>query len=117
YDAEVWYYRGNGAVDIVPDHAFDLRQYADRGVILYGNRTTNSAWSKLLNDSPIQVTREALTIGTNTFRGSDLAAYFTWPRPDSEIASVAVVTGTGLAGLHATDANQYFAVRPGPGEI
>jgi hypothetical protein len=32
-----------------------------------------------------------------------------WPRPDSEVASVAVVTGSGLKGMKAADANQYFA--------
>lgn len=113
YDAEVWYYRGNGAVDIIADHHFDPSKYADRGVILYGNATTNAAWNKLLKDSPIQVTRDAIVMGGNTLRGEDLAAYFTWPRHDSDIASVAVITGTGLPGLRATEANQYFAAGSG----
>lgn len=56
YDAEVWYYRGNGAVDIVADKDFNLNKYRDRGVILYGNKSTNSAWDILLKDCPIQVT-------------------------------------------------------------
>jgi hypothetical protein len=40
-----------------------------------------------------------------------LFEYFRWHKinPDSKIASVAAVTGTGLAGMHAADANQYFA--------
>lgn len=113
YDAEVWYYRGNGAVEIISDADFRPDRYADRGVILYGNANTNSAWSSLLANCPIQVTRDAIRAGDETFRGNDLAAYFTWPRPDSDIASVAVVTGTGLPGLRAADANQYFAAGAG----
>lgn len=109
FDAEMWYYRGNGAVEIVPDTRFNPANYPDRGVILYGNASTNKAWNQLLNDCPIQVTRDRITAGSQTFEGGDLAAYFVWPRKDSEIASVAVVTGTGLSGLNATEPNQYFA--------
>ena len=113
FDAEVWYYRGNGAVDIVADHVFDPVKYADRGVILYGNASNNSAWNKLLAKCPIRVTRDRISFGTRTMTGDDLAAYFIWPRADSNSASVAVISGTGLTGLHAADANQYFAAGSG----
>lgn len=109
YDAEVWYYRGNGAVDVIPDHQFTSAKYPDRGVILYGNSATNSAWSKLLSSCPIVVTRDRVTIGSTVYQGTDLGGYFVWPRPDSETASVGVITGTGLPGLQAAEANQYFA--------
>ena len=113
YDAEVWYYRGNGSVEIFSDREFDPARFPDRGIILYGNASTNSAWSKLLKSCPIQVFRDRVAIGSKTFSGNDLGAYFIWPRADSRIASVAVITGTGLAGLRATEANQYFAAGSG----
>ncbi|MEX1239525.1 MAG: prolyl oligopeptidase family serine peptidase [Cyclobacteriaceae bacterium] len=113
YDAEVWYYRGNGAVDIIRDQDFNPAKYPDRGIVLYGNSATNSAWNKLLNECPIQVFPDRVTLGAETFRGIDLATYFVWPRPDSDVASVAVISGTGLAGLNATEANQYFAAGSG----
>ncbi|WP_128544708.1 prolyl oligopeptidase family serine peptidase [Larkinella soli] len=109
YDAETWYYRGNGAVDIVSDREFDPRQYPDRGVVLIGNATTNRAWNRLLADCPIQVSRGQVTVGGERLTGDDLSAYFTWPRPDSPTASVAVIAGSGLPGMKAADANQYFA--------
>ncbi|MFT2008479.1 alpha/beta hydrolase-fold protein [Pontibacter sp. 13R65] len=109
YDAEVWYYRGNGAVDMVADKDFKAAAYADRGVIIYGNATTNSAYKKLLAKCPIQVQRGNIKVGDKTYQGDDLGAYFMWPRADSEVASVAVITGTGLKGMQAADANQYFA--------
>ncbi|CCH52030.1 hypothetical protein BN8_01001 [Fibrisoma limi BUZ 3] len=109
FDAETWYYRGNGAVDIVADKAFDPARYANRGVILYGNQTTNRAWNALLANCPIQVSRGQLTVGSQRYTGDGLGTYFVWPRQDSPVASVAVVAGTGMPGLQAANANQYFA--------
>jgi dienelactone hydrolase len=113
YDAEVWYYRGNGAVDIVADKDFSPAAYAHRGVVLYGNASTNGAWKKLLARCPIQVKRGEILVGKQKYAGDDLGAYFMWPRADSEVASVAVVTGSGLKGMRAADANQYFAAGSG----
>lgn len=69
FDAETWYYRGNGSVDIIADAAYTPEKYEDRGVILYGNKTTNSAWNILLSDCPIQVERNKITAGNKTFTG------------------------------------------------
>lgn len=109
YDAETWYYRGNGAVDIVADKDFSVDKYKDRGVIIYGNKTTNKAWNLLLGDSPIQVERNRITAGTESWQGDDLSAYFVRPIKGSEIASVGVISGTGIKGMNAAIANQYFA--------
>jgi poly(3-hydroxybutyrate) depolymerase len=109
YDAETWYYRGNGAVDIIPDKEFNIEKYRDRGVIIYGNKNTNTAWRTLLSDCPIQVERNKITAGNNTWSGDDLAAYFVWPIKGSSVASVGAVTGTGAKGMKAANANQYFA--------
>ena len=132
YDAETWYYRGNGAVDIIADKDFSLAGYKDRGVILYGNKSTNKAWNQLLNDCPIQVERNKIMAGGTTWNGDDLSAYYVWPIRNSDKALVAVIGGSGLKGMKAADANQYFAgasgfpdfmiygfemLRKGPGEI
>lgn len=109
YDAETWYYRGNGAVDIVADKDFIIDRYRGRGVILFGNATTNAAWKILLSDCPIQVERGNIKAGNRQWKGDDLGAYFIWPIRSSAITSVAVVGGTGLKGMNAGNANQYFA--------
>jgi hypothetical protein len=46
--------------------------------------------------------------GSKTYSGDDLATYFVRPRADS-VCSVGVVAGTGIKGMNATFANQYFA--------
>lgn len=109
YDAETWYYRGNGAVDIIADKDFQLAAYKERGVIIFGNKNTNSAWGKLLSDCPIQVERNKVTAGSNVWKGDELSAYFVWPILSSAVASVGVISGTGVKGMKAANANQYFA--------
>ena len=106
YDAETWYYRGNGAVDVVADRAFSADAYAGRGIILYGNASTNGAWKLLLRDCPIQVERGRVSLGDRVWTGDSLGAYFVWPSHQSPVASVAVISGSGLPGMQAANANQ-----------
>jgi hypothetical protein len=109
YDAETWYYRGNGAVDIIADKEFSLSKYKDRGIILYGNKNTNAAWEILLSDCPIQVERNKISAANKAWQGDDLSAYFVWPIHNSDNASVAAISGSGIKGMNAANANQYFA--------
>jgi hypothetical protein len=109
YDAETWYYRGNGAVDIVADRAYSAAAYPGRSVILFGNASTNAAYRGLLSECPILLERGKITAGERIFSGDSLAAYFVWPLRNSSIGCVAVIGGTGLHGMEAANANQYFA--------
>ncbi|HEY3267809.1 MAG TPA: prolyl oligopeptidase family serine peptidase [Armatimonadota bacterium] len=108
FDAETFWYRGNGAIDVVPDSAFSTAAYRDRGVILYGNADTNAAWKALLSDSPIQVTRRGVSIGGRHIAGEDLACAFVRPRKDSSLACVAVVAPVGGAGRALADGMAYL---------
>lgn len=108
FDAESFWYRGNGSIDVVPDVQFDPTREKDRGVILYGNADSNRAWQGLLGASPVQVRRGGIRIGSREVQGSDLAVLFLRPRPGSEIASVGVVGGSGAVGMRLTDRVPYF---------
>ncbi|MBM3213395.1 alpha/beta hydrolase [Candidatus Poribacteria bacterium] len=108
YDSEQWWYRGNGSVEIIDDAAFSPSEYTDRSVILYGNADTNAAWSVLLPDCPVRVTRGSVAIGDRAVQGDDLACLFVYPRADSDTASVGVVSGTGIVGSRLTDRLPYF---------
>jgi hypothetical protein len=95
-------------VDIVADKEFTVAKYSGRNVIIYGNATTNSAWPMLLKDCPLQITRAGVKAGNNHWGGDDLAAYFVWPQAGGT-TSVGVVAATGVNGMNAAFANQYFA--------
>ena len=109
YDVETWYYRGNGAVDMIADKEYSQQRYPGRNVIIYGNASTNSAYRLLLDGCPLSVERNSIKAGDQTWTGGDLGAYFVWPMKGSSINSVGVITGTGVKGMQAANANQYFA--------
>lgn len=109
FDAEQWWVRGNGAVEIVADTEFDPRQFPDRGLIVYGNADSNAAYNLLLKDAPVQLGKGAVRIGERKLDGDDLTMLFSYPRPDSAVASVAVVGGTGIAGMRVADRIGYFS--------
>ncbi len=108
FDAESLWYRGNGSVRIVLDKDFFPPAYQDRNVLLYGNAATNSAWAGLLPDSPISVGEGKAAVGGKEFTGGDLACLFIRPRPGSETACVAAVSGTGAVGMRMAGRVPYF---------
>lgn len=113
FDAESFWYRGNGAVEVMPDTAFDPARHRDRGVILYGHAEMNAAWAALLGGSPVQVHRGEVRVGDRVVRREDAACLFLQPRPDSDVASVGVVAGSGLQGLRLTHRLPYFLAGTG----
>jgi pimeloyl-ACP methyl ester carboxylesterase len=108
FDAENFWYRGNGCIPIVRDADFDPAKDRDRNVILYGNADTNSAWKPLLGQGPVAVKSGSVVLGGRETKGDDLACLFVRPRPDSDVAAVAAVTGTGISGLRLTDRLPFF---------
>lgn len=108
YDAEQFWVRGNGSVDLVSDVQFQPSEELDRNVILYGNAETNAAWDPLLAASPVQVRRGSIRLGDREIPGEDLACLFLRPRPGSDRAAVGVIAGSGLAGMRLTDRLSYF---------
>jgi hypothetical protein len=109
FDSEVFWYIGNGSVDIVTDKEYLAGGYKDRNVILYGNSDTNAAWKKLLVGSPIQVKRGEIEVGSKSFAGDNYTALFLRPIPGSALASVGVVAGTGGLGQRAANRMTVFS--------
>ncbi|MBN2356180.1 hypothetical protein JXO59_08705 [candidate division KSB1 bacterium] len=108
FDAETFWYQGNGSVDIIADHQFNALEEKDRNVILYGNADGNSAWRILLKDSPVQVNNGRVTFGKRRLIGDGYACLFIRPRLGSDNASVGAVAGSGLAGMRLTDNRPYL---------
>lgn len=108
FDAETFLYRGNASVRLIKDTEFNAAKYPDCGVILYGNASNNAAWHKLLSKCPLSVKNNEIIFGARHYKGTNLGCYFTWPRDDSNDASVGIIAGTGIEGMKACYANQYF---------
>jgi hypothetical protein len=108
FDAESFWYRGNGSLEVVSDKAFDPSQDRDRNVVLYGNADTNIQWATLLGSAPVDVRASKIRVGDREFPGADLGIYFVRPREGSAVASVGAVAWTGPAGWAAVQPVQYF---------
>lgn len=108
YDAETFWYQGNGSIDVIRDRDFQASEEIDRNVVLYGNANTNSAWRALLGDSPVQVRRGQVLLGKEKIEGGDLGVLVIRPRPGSDLASVGAVAGTGIVGMRLTDVRPYL---------
>lgn len=108
FDAETFWYRGNGGVVVVADRDASLAVEPDRNVVLYGNADNHASWRSLLGESPIQVRRGGVTLGERRFEGDDLGALFIRPRPDSDTACVAAIAASGPAGARALERLPVF---------
>ncbi len=113
YDAETFWYRGNGSVEVIEDSDYKSESFPGRNVILYGHRESNAAWKVLLGKSPVQVGRGRIRIGDpkaggRVLQGTDLACLFVQPLPGSQGGLVAAVSGTGLAGMRLTQRLPWF---------
>lgn len=108
YDAETFWYRGNGSIPIVLDTEFEPGKDPGRNVIIYGNADTNAAWKQLLADSPIQVKAGSLKVGDKQIDGVDLACLFIRPRAGNDKAMVGVISGSGPVGMRLTQRVPYF---------
>jgi hypothetical protein len=109
YDAEVFWYRGNGSVQILRDIDFDPKIAIERNIILYGHAGMNAAWKPLLGESPVQAGDGFIKVGDRESKGNDLGLLLVRPRLGSEKAMVAAITGSGPIGMHLTDRLPYFA--------
>jgi len=108
YDAETFWYRGGGSLEVLRDTDFDPIRAPGRNVILYGNADTNSAWNLLLADCPVQVRRGQIRVGDRTESGDDLGVLIVYPRTGSDTATVGIVGGTGPVGMRLTSRLRYF---------
>jgi dienelactone hydrolase len=119
YDAETFWYRGNGSVPLLSDtaylaelaHAKRSRRHKTaepQNVIMYGNADCNAAWPVLLGSSPVQVHRGVTKIGSRTLTGDDLACLFLQPNPNDDRELVGVVSGSGMPGLRLSERMPYF---------
>ena len=108
FDAETFWYRANGNIEIVKDVNFSLKKYKDRNVIIYGSEDNNVAWKVLLKDSQIQVKNNEVNFDGKKLAWNQWGMYFILPRKDSDFASVGVITATGSKGMKAAYMNHYL---------
>jgi poly(3-hydroxybutyrate) depolymerase len=108
HDAEHLWYQGNASVDVLPDTLFCPDAEPDRNVILYGNADTHAHWDALWAVAGVHPDRAGLRLGDRTVTGDGVGLLAIGPRPGSDVASVAVIGGSGLPGCRLTDRRPYL---------
>lgn len=107
YDAETFWYRGNGSVDILPDTAIGDK-IEDRNYVVYGNANTNRAYTKLV-DEEVMLSSKGLKYGSTEMpNAKSISAYFIRPRKGSDRTSVGVIGGTDIVGMRLCDRVPIF---------
>jgi len=109
FDAETFWYRGNGSVDVVDDTQWKTIAEIDRNVIVYGNATVNSAWRELLADSPVAVTRGQWQATSEPPRDGSAVVWMVRPRPGSAVAAVAAIGGSDVKAMRASNRPAIFS--------
>ena len=108
FDAEQWWYRGNGRADLLPDTRF-VERWKHSGsrpnVIIYGDRDSNGAWSIIPDNFPVDARRGEVRIAGRALFGEDLGCLCAASAGEG---TVGVVCGTGLPGMRALDRIPYF---------
>jgi poly(3-hydroxybutyrate) depolymerase len=102
FDAETFWYRGNGSVDCIADTQWQKLADEDRNVIVYGNASINLAWRQLLGNSPIVVERDRWSIDGKESEQTEASVLMVRPRADSPHALVGAIGGTSPRALRAT---------------
>ncbi len=111
FDAQRWWYRGNGRAIVLSDQRFDPEKYSGRNVILYGNADNNRAFSHVIGKSPVDVRSGKLVVGDRAFEGTDLSTFYVRPRKESDEHLVGIVGGTGPYGMRASMLGNIFSSR------
>lgn len=100
YDAEQFWYRGNGGVRVVSD--VEAQKAKTKGTwVLYGNSKMNGLWSK---KAPIKVDSNRLTNLDKSFDGSFGSIFWF----DDKGRSIVCIGGTDLAAMRATERLPLF---------
>lgn len=98
YHLETWMVRGNGHVDIFVD-TDPLDE--DRTYVLYGNKDINKAWKRLVNQSNVDISRKAASVGGRSVAGDDVYLLACQPHPKSQNSHVVLVGFTGAQSARA----------------
>ncbi len=99
YEAQVWWYRGNGQVSLMTDREFLAVEQVAGNVILFGNAKSNTAWPDVVPSTcPLEVLPGQVRLGARSDTGDAIGALFVTPRRDHPEALVGVLGSTGVPG-------------------
>jgi pimeloyl-ACP methyl ester carboxylesterase len=103
-EAQNWWFRGNGHVEIIPDIELNSEIIHRYNLILFGGPETNAVTAKIMKDLPISIKNDRLIIDGQEIEKDDVAFQMVYPNPLNPEKYVVIKGGTSpkaeeLAGL------------------
>lgn len=108
FDSETFWWRGNGALEVIPDTSYSADLARGRNLVLYGSRDSNSVWPRVLSSRQLDVRRGSVRLGLRAEQGEGLGVLAVYPRAGTSNNLVGVVGGAGLSGMRSTGRLRYF---------
>jgi pimeloyl-ACP methyl ester carboxylesterase len=116
FDAQLWWYRGNGRALVTTDAEVTAKDWKDFNLILYGSAESNGCWKKIADRLPFGAAPGGIRIGADTLKG-DLALAAVYPNPDAPSHLVAVIGASGEAGRRAWQALGFWSPDTGSPDV
>jgi len=103
-EAQNWWWRGNGYVEIIPDIEVNTETIRRHNLILFGGPETNAITAKVIKNLPLSIKNDRLVINDQEIEKDDVAFQMIYPNPLNPEKYVVVKGGTSpksdeLAGL------------------
>lgn len=111
YDAETFWYRGNGSPSVMTDDMFLQRRKETSprtNIVLYGNRKSNAAFSTCVELSDFDLTEGRLALGDQVVDRNDAAVFVIRPLKSDRNQLVGIIGGTGIVGMNLTNRGPIF---------
>jgi hypothetical protein len=108
FDAETFYYRGNGSVDVVSDDAYLRGAFKGRNALFFGNESVNAAWKTVEAADEIHIDADGARLGTAWSLSGSAACLFTRPGANDSFCMNAFVGGSDVRAMRAADRLPYF---------
>ena len=111
FDAETWWYRGNGTFQTIPDTDWEWRgNHGPGSLVLYGNSECNGAIKAFeagLSSTGFESSASSCSVGSKTWSGDFGFVTLSATKGDPQ-SCVGVVGGTSLKGLKTCDRLPLF---------
>lgn len=102
FDQETFYYRGNGAIEVITDLEYErnAERFRGRNLVLVGNRDNNKSWKALAEPGPIQMAHGQIDLPEGKrLEGEELAAVIVRPKKGEPDGQIVLMGATGPKGM------------------
>jgi hypothetical protein len=92
--ARIWEAHANGIVRVKFDTQIMPEDIAENNIVLFGDEKSNAVVAQIGNKLPIRFSNGKVTLGNETYTGTDVGAMLVYPNPMNPVKYAVVIDGT-----------------------